>query len=185
MLNHLKKKSEEKMQQTLNHLIDRVKKIRTGRAHTSLLDGIVVSYYGNQSELSHVASISCPDARTLLISPWDQNALKSIEEAIVKSSIGMAPQNDGKVIRLKVPELTEDRRKDIIKNFKKDVEKTRIDLRQIRQEINASIRSLLKDKKINEDECKDAEKEIQKQIDHYNKQVNEISSQKEKELVQI
>ncbi len=185
MQQELKQKSEKKMIATIERLKEKLKKIRTGRAHASLLDGLSVSYYGNQSELSHIASISCPDARTLLISPWDQGALKSIEEAIVKSSLGMAPQNDGKSIRLKVPELTEDRRIEIIRLFKKDVEKCRIELRQVRQETNIQIRKQLKDKAISEDESKQAEDEIQKQINHFNKQVDEISSQKEQELTKI
>lgn len=185
VLEELKKKAQQNMHLAVERLKDKIKKIRTGRAHISLLDGITVSYYGNQSELSHVASLSCPDARTLLISPWDQNALKNIEEAIVKSSIGMAPQNDGKVIRLKVPELTEERRKEVIKNFKKDVEKAKIELRKSRQEVNSAVRQLLKEKKISEDECKSAENDIQHHIDHFNKQVDEMSLQKEKELTQV
>lgn len=185
MQQELNQKLEKKMATAIERLKEKLKKIRTGRAHTSLLDGLNVSYYGNQSELSHIASISCPDARTLLISPWDQGALKSIEEAIIKNSLGMAPQNDGKSIRLKVPELTEDRRIEIIRLFKKDVEKCRIELRQVRQETNIQIRKQLKDKTISEDESKQAEDEIQKQINHFNKQVDEISSQKEQELTKI
>lgn len=185
MQEELKQKSEQKMTTAIERLKEKLKKIRTGRAHASLLDGLNVSYYGNQSELSHIASISCPDARTLLISPWDQGALKSIEEAIIKSSLGMAPQNDGKSIRLKVPELTEDRRVEIIRHFKKDVEQCRVELRQVRQEINTHIRKQLKEKAISEDESKQAEDEIQKQINLFNKQVDEISSKKEQELTKI
>lgn len=185
MLNELKQKSEKKMSTALERLKEKLKKIRTGRAHISLLDGLRVSYYGNVSELSHIASISCPSANTLLISPWDQGALKSIEEAIIKSSLGMAPQNDGKSIRLKVPELTEDRRTEIIRHFKKDVEQCRVELRQVRQEINTQIRKQLKEKTINEDESKQAEDEIQKQINQFNKKVDEISSKKEQELVKV
>jgi len=185
MQEELKQKSEQKMKTAIERLKEKLKKIRTGRAHISLLDGLNVSYYGSQSELSHIASISCPDAHTLLISPWDQGALKSIEEAIVKSSLGMAPQNDGKSIRLKVPELTEDRRVEIIRLFKKDVEQCRIELRQVRQEINTYIRKQLKEKAISEDESKQAEDEIQKQINLFNKQVDEISYKKEQELTKI
>ena len=185
MLEELYLKSEKQMSQALDRLKEKLKKMRTGRAHISLLDGIVVSYYGNQSDLSHIASISCPDSRTLLISPWDQQALKNIEEAIVKSSLGMAPQSDGKSIRLKVPELTEDRRKEMIRFFKKDVENCRIDLRKIRQDMNSHIRSLLKQKSISEDESKLAESNIQKQIDQFNKQVDEMSRKKENELIQV
>lgn len=173
------------MTAAIERLKEKLKKIRTGRAHASLLDGFTVSYYNNQSKLSHIASISCLDARTLLISPWDQGALKSIEKAIINSSLGMAPQNDGKSIRLKVPELTEDRRAEIIRHFKKDVEKCRIELRQVRQEINTQIRKQLKEKTLSEDESKQAEDEIQKQINHFNKQVDEISSQKEQELTKV
>ena len=185
MHKELKQKSEKKMTTAIERLKEKLKKIRTGRAHASLLDGLRVSYYGNLSELSHIASISCPDARTLLISPWDQGALKSIEEALIKSSLGMAPQNDGKSIRLKVPELTEDRRIEIVRLFKKDVEKCRVELRQARQEIITQIRKQLKEKSISEDESKQAEDEMQKQINHFNKQVDAISSQKEQELTQI
>ncbi len=184
-MSEYKQKAVQQMSEVTERLKERLKKVRTGRAHVSLLDGLVVSYYGNKSEISHVASISCPDVRTILISPWDQSALKSIEEALVKSDLGMAPQNDGKSIRLKIPELTEDRRLEIIRHFKKDVEKSRIELRQIRQELNNEIRKRLKEKIMNEDESKQAEDVIQKQIDLFNKQVDEISQQKEKELTQI
>ena len=185
MKNEYKDKSNEQMSLVIGKLKEKLKRVRTGRARISLLDGLVVSYYGNKSEISHVASISCPDVRTILISPWDQGALKSIEEAIVKSSLGIAPQNDGKSIRLKIPELTKDRRIEIIRHFKKDVEKSRVELRQIRQELNNEIRKKLKEKTINEDESKQDEDIIQKQIDYFNKQVDEISQQKENELIQI
>ena len=185
MQNEYRKKATEQMQEVTEKLKDRLKKVRTGRAHASLLEGLVVSYYGNNSDISHVASVSCPDAHTILISPWDQSALKSIEEALVKSNLGMAPQNDGKSIRLKVPELTKDRRLEIIRHFKKDVEKSRVELRQVRQDLNNDIRKKLKAKQVNEDESKQIEEIIQKQIDLSNKQIDEISQQKEKELIQI
>ena len=172
------------MKEAVERLKGRLKKIRTGRANVSLLDGLQVSYYGNLSELSHIASVSCPDAMTLLISPWDQNALKPIEEAIIKSPLGLAPQNDGKSIRLTVPELTEDRRQEIIKNFKKDVEKSRVELRQIRKEMNDSIRAQLKEKAISEDESRDSENEIQNQTNRFIQDVNDLSEKKEKELTQ-
>ena len=185
MLKELEQKSEEKMASALNRLKEKLKTVRTGRAHISLLEGLKVSYYGSDSELSHVASVSCPDARTLLISPWDQSALTSIEEAIVKSPLELAPQNDGKTIRLSVPELTEDRRKEIIRNFKKEVEKTRVELRQVRKEMNDQVRSLLKEKTISEDQSKDTENRIQNQTDRFNKQVDEISCQKTQELIKV
>lgn len=185
MLSLLGKQTKESMLHVTESLKNQLKKIRTGRAHASLLEDLTISYYGNQSHLSHIASISCPDSRTLIISPWDQNILKNIEEAIVKSSLGIAPQSDGKIIRLKVPELTEDRRKEIIRTFKKDIEKSKVDLRQIRREMNEQIRKQLKEKSINEDESKEAEGEVQKLTDQYVKIVDEISLQKEKELNQV
>ena len=185
MIEELKEKSEKKMTLALDRLKEKFKKIRTGRAHVSMLDGLMVSYYGSQSELSHIASISCPDARTLLISPWDQNILKNIEEALIKSSLGMAPQNDGKAIRLIVPELTEDRRQDIIRSLKKDVEKSRVEMRQVRKEAKDQARAKLKEKLISEDENRSIEDEIQKQTDRYIEKVNEMSRQKEKELTQV
>ena len=185
MLEELIQKTEQDMQKTLEKFKDKIKKIRTGRANVSILEGVKVSCYGNLSDLHHVASLSCPDARTIMISPWDQNVLKDIEEALIKSSLGMIPQNDGKVIRLKVPELTEDRRKEIVKNFKKDVERFRIELRQIRQDANGLIRTSFKEKKISEDESKRAEDRIQKKIDLYNEKISEVSDQKEKEITRV
>ena len=185
MLKELESKSQEKMAKVLGRLKEKLKTVRTGRAHISLLEGLKVSYYGNLSELAHIASVSCPDARTLLISPWDQGALTSIEEAIVKSPLELAPQNDGKTIRLVVPELTEDRRKEIIRNFKKEVEKTRIELRQVRKEMIDQVRSLFKAKSISEDQSKAAENSIQSQIDRFNKQVDEAGFQKSKELIKV
>ena len=185
MLKDLEIKSKTKMGKVLTRLKEKLKTVRTGRAHISLLEGLKVSYYGSLSELSHIASVSCPDTRTLLISPWDQGALTSIEEAIVKSPLELAPQNDGKAIRLVVPELTEDRRKEIIRNFKKEVEKTRVELRQVRKEMNDQVRSLLKAKSISEDQSQAAENSIQSQIDQFNKQVDEVSSQKSQELMKV
>lgn len=184
-MNDVTQQAKEKMEKALDRLKEKMKQVRTGRAHISLLDGIKVSCYGTDSDLSHVASLSCPDARTILISPWDQNVLKSIEEAIVKSSIGMAPQSDGKVIRLKVPELTEDRRQEVIRSFKKELEKSKVDLRQVRKDIKDQIKNQLKDKSISEDEARSAEDEVQKQTDHFVAQVDELGQQKEKELTQV
>ena len=177
--------TKKRMQNAFQHIQDKVQKIRTGSASSSLLEGIKVHSYGSEQELKHIASISCPDARSLLISPWDQNTLKDIEAALIKSDLGMAPQRDGKIIRLRVPELTEERRQEIIRAFKKDVEKARVEFRQIRKMMNEKVRKLLKEKEISEDIEKDTENDIQEMTDEFIKKVNELSEKKQQELMQV
>ena len=184
-MTEIKQETQERMQAAFQYTQDRIKKVRTGSAHSSLLEGVMVSSYGSEQELKHIASISCPDARSLVISPWDQNILKDIESAIIKSNLGMAPQRDGKVIRLRVPELTEERRGELIRAFKKDVEKVRVEFRQIRKMMNEKVRKALKEKHISEDMAKDIEADVQKQTDQFIKKVNELSEKKQKELTQI
>ena len=181
----IKTETQDRMQKALQYIQDKVKKVRTGSAHSSLLENIKVTSYGSEQELQHIASISCPDARSLLISPWDQNTLKDIESAIIKSDLGMAPQVDGKVIRLRVPELTEERREELIRAFKKDVEKSRVEFRQIRKMMNEKVRKILKEKTISEDVAKDTETDIQKMTDQFIERVNELSEKKQKELMQV
>jgi ribosome recycling factor len=185
LIEEVKKETQDRMEKAFQHIQDKVKKVRTGSAHSSLLEGIKVSSYGSEQELKHIASISCPDARSLVISPWDQNTLKDIEAALVKSDLGMAPQRDGKVIRLRVPELTEERREELIRVFKKDVEKSRVEFRQIRKMMNEKVRKALKEKQISEDEAKDTEANIQDMTDRFIKQVNELSEKKQKELIRV
>ena len=184
-ISDIKKETEERMQKSFQYIQDKVKKMRTGSAHSSLLEGILVSSYGSEQELKHIASISCPDARSLVISPWDQSTLKDIESALVKSDLGMAPQRDGKVIRLRVPELTEDRRQELIRAFKKDVEKVRVEFRQIRKIMNEKVKKALKEKEINKDIAKDVESDIQNKTDQFIKKVNELSEKKQRELMQV
>lgn len=184
-ISDIKKETEERMQKAFQYIQDKVKKMRTGSAHSSLLEGVLVSSYGSEQELKHIASISCPDARSLVISPWDQNTLKDIESALVKSDLGMAPQRDGKVIRLRVPELTEDRRQELIRAFKKDVEKVRVEFRQIRKMMNEKVKKALKAKEINEDAAKDVESDIQNKTDQFIKKVNELSETKQRELMRV
>lgn len=184
-ISDIKKETEERMQKAFQYIQDKVKKMRTGSAHSSLLEGILVSSYGSEQELKHIASISCPDARSLVISPWDQNTLKDIESALIKSDLGMAPQREGKVIRLRVPELTEDRRQELIRAFKKDVEKVRVEFRQIRKIMNEKVKKALKEKEINEDIAKDVESDIQNKTDQFIKKVNELSEKKQRELMQV
>lgn len=177
--------SRERMEKSLSSLKTELQKVRTGRAQVSMLDGIKVNYYGTPTPLNQVSAISTPDARSFLISPWEAAILKEIESAIVKSDLGMTPQNDGKVIRLKVPELTEDRRKDLVKGVKKTCEEARIAIRQVRREANDELKAALKDKTISEDEQKRLTDEVQKVTDEFIKKVDVLAEDKEKELLTV
>lgn len=177
--------SKDKMEKALQALIGELKKVRTGRAQISMLDAIKVNYYGTPTPLNQVSALSTPDARSFLISPWETSILKEIESAIVKSDLGMSPMNDGKVIRLKVPELTEDRRKDLVKNIKKICEDARVAVRMVRREANDELKKQLKDKAISEDENKRSQDEVQKLTDDYIKKIDQLANDKEKELMTL
>ncbi len=185
MLDELKQSTTVFMKKAVDSLIQDLKKIRTGRANVSMLDSVRVSYYGSLNPLNQVASVSCPDAKSFLISPWESSVIKDIEAALIKSNLGMAPQSDGKVIRLKVPDLTEERRKDMIKSIKKIVEDTRISVRMARRDANEFIKASQKSKEIGEDEEKIYLAEIQTLTNTFIKKVDEISNDKEKELLTI
>ena len=172
----------EKGLQSLHH---ELKKIRTGRAQVSMLDNIKVNYYGQPTPLSQVAAISCPDAKSFLIAPWEASVLKEIEQSIVKSDLGLAPMNDGKTIRLKVPDLTEERRKELVKQTKKIVEEARVAVRMARRDANEEVKKALKDKVVSEDDAKRSETEVQKMTDDYVKKVETISEEKEKSIMTI
>lgn len=181
----IKANAEKAMQQTLHALTDELQKVRTGRANVNMLDGVRVLYYGNPSPLNQVASVSCPDAKSFLIAPWEVNILKDIESALIKANLGMAPQNDGKVIRLKVPELTEERRKDLVKSVKKIAEDARVAIRMGRRDANEVYKKALKDKTISEDEQKKYTDEIQTLTDNFIKKVDEVAAQKEADLLKV
>ncbi len=181
----VKANAEKSMQQALHALTDELQKVRTGRANVSMLDGVRVIYYGNPSPLNQVASVSCPDARSFLIAPWEVSILKDIESALIKANLGMAPQNDGKVIRLKVPELTEERRKDLVKSVKKIAEDARVAIRMGRRDANEAYKKALKDKAISEDEQKKYSDEIQTLTDNFIKKVDEVAAQKEADLLKV
>jgi ribosome recycling factor len=150
-----------------------------------MLDSVRVNYYGSLSPLSQVASVSCPDAKSFLIAPWETSILKEIESALIKSDLGMAPMNDGKVIRLKVPDLTEERRKDLAKQVKKVAEDSRVAIRMARRDANEAVKKSLKDKAISEDESKKSETEIQKMTDDFIKKIDQIADEKEKSIMTI
>ncbi len=185
MIADVKKNAQAKMDKTLLALSEELKKVRTGRAQVSMLDGVRVNYYGSPTPLSQVAAISCPDAKSFLIAPWEASILKDIEQAIVKSDIGMAPMNDGKVIRLKVPDVTEERRKELAKQVKKIAEESRVAVRMHRRDSNDEVKKLLKDKAVSEDEAKKAEADIQKVTDDFIKKIDQVAEEKEKQILTI
>lgn len=185
MVNDVKNKMKEHMDKSIDALMRELSKVRTGRASLSMLDSVKVDYYGTLSPLNQVSALSTPDARTILIAPWEASILKEIETALVKSNLGMAPMNDGKVIRLKVPDLTEERRKDLVKSVKKTSEDARVAIRMSRRDANEVLKKALKDKAISEDDNKRAETEIQKLTDDYIKKVDKIATDKEKDIMTI
>ncbi len=185
MIDQLKATTDTSMKGALAALQNELKKVRTGRAQVSMLDNVKVNYYGQPSPLNQVASVSCPDARSFLIAPWEASILKEIEQAIIKSDVGMTPQNDGKVVRLRLPELTEDRRKDLAKNVKKIVEDARVAVRMARRDANEALKGALKNKQISEDDEKRGSEQIQKLTDDYIKKVDQVGAEKEKELLTI
>lgn len=185
MLDQAKNNAKIKMEKVILSLGEDLKKIRTGKAQVSMLDSIRVNYYGQQAPLNQVASVSTPDAKTFLIAPWESSILKEIEQSIVKSDIGMAPINDGKVIRLKVPDLTEERRKDLAKQVKKTIEEARVAVRLVRRDANEEVKKAFKDKAISEDESKKAEADVQKITDEFIKKIDQISEEKEKSILTI
>ena len=184
-MSQISKNVKDKMDKAILALQNELKKIRTGRAQVSMLDNIKVNYYGNLTPLNQVAALSTPDARSFVIAPWEASLLKEIESAIVKSDIGMTPQNDGKVIRLRVPELTEERRKDLVKSVKKVCEDSRVAVRMIRRDANDELKKSLKDKAISEDENKRMTDEVQKVTDDFIKKVDQLAADKEKELMTL
>ena len=178
-------KYEAKMQKTLDVLQDTLGGIRAGRANAGVLHKIKVDYYGAQTPLSQVAAIASPDPRTLTIQPWDSSLLKAIEKAIQTSDLGINPQNDGKLIRLNFPPLTEERRKDLIKQVAKEGETSKVALRNIRRDAMDKLKSAKKKSEVSEDEIADAEKDMQKMTDKYVKKVDEMTAKKSKELSEI
>lgn len=180
-----KKKATERMNSAIESLKKDIASIRTGRASLSLLDGIKIDYYGTPTPINQVAALGIPDSRQITIQPWDQKLIAEIEKAILKSDLGLTPSNDGKIIRLNIPPLTEERRKQLVKVIKKRAEDARIAIRNIRRDINEEIKKAEKEKHISEDEIKKIQDEIQKITDSYIAKVEEIIMQKEKEIMEI
>ena len=174
-----------RMDKALDHLQEEFGAVRAGRANPKVLDRITVEYYGSETPLNGVATISSPDARTLVISPWDTKLLKDIQKAIQTSDLGINPQNDGRVIRLVFPQLTEDRRKELVKQIKKYAEDAKVALRNIRRDGMDYVKKLKKNSEITEDDQKKAEKDLQDLLDKMIKKVDDATAVKEKELMAI
>ena len=185
MISDLKKNTESRMSKSVDSLTESLQSIRAGRANTSLLDKIYVDYYGQQSPLNQVASLSAPEARLLAIQPWDATLIPEIEKAIQKSDLGITPSNDGKVIRLVIPQLTEERRKDLTKLVGKYAEEAKVSIRNIRRDAMEDIKKAEKSKEISEDDRKTYEEDIQELTDKYIKDIDGVAEEKEKELMEI
>lgn len=181
----LLKTTEEKMKKSLDSLDREYKSIRAGRANVSVLDKVAVNYYGVPTSVQQMAAVSVPEPRTLLIQPWDASTLKEIEKAILTSEIGINPQNDGKVIRLNFPPLTEERRKEIVKEVRKKAEEAKVAVRNIRRDSLDKLKGLKKNNTITEDDESNGEKKIQNLTDKYCKDVDGLSVAKEKEIMEI
>ncbi|MDQ0148940.1 ribosome recycling factor [Eubacterium multiforme] len=179
------KNAEEKMKKTISVLESDLSTMKAGRANPTMLDRIQVEYYGSMCPVNQVANISAPEPRVLQITPWETTLLKDIERAILTSDLGLNPSNDGAVIRLIIPELTEETRKNLVKNVKKAGEDSKIALRSVRRDSNDKIKSLKKDGDITEDETKRLEDDIQKVTDKFVKEIDKIIEEKEKEIMSI
>lgn len=184
-MQQLLKNTEEKMGKTIAALERDYKSIRAGRANASVLDRITVDYYGVPTPVQQMAAVSVPEARTLIIQPWDASTLKEIEKAILMSDIGINPQNDGRVIRLGFPPLTEERRKEIVKDVRKKGEDSKVALRNQRRDALDKLKALKKANEITEDDESNGEKKIQNITDRFCKEVDELAAVKEKEIMEI
>ena len=181
----VQKDAETRMQGALDALGREFAGVRTGRASAALLEGVRVDYYDTPTPLNQVASVSVPDARTLMIQPWDQSVLTKIERAIQKSDLGLTPVNDGKVIRLAIPPLNEERRKQLAKSVGKLAEEARVAIRNVRREAKEKVKALLKDKEISEDDERRSEAELQKLTDRSTQKVDELLKKKEQEILEF
>jgi ribosome recycling factor len=175
----------QKMNNSVEALNKDFQRLRTGRASTSLLDGIKVHCYETQMPIDQVASLSTPESRLITIKPWDQSIIGDIEKSILKSELGLTPMNDGKIIRISIPPLTEERRKDLAKLAKKMAEETKISIRNHRREANEMFKELKNEKEISEDEMYKSQEEVQKVTDEFIKKIDEITADKEKEIIEF
>lgn len=185
MIEDLHKKTSERMGKSIESLKLELAKIRTGRAHPSLLDHVMVSYYGNDVPLSQTANVTVEDARTLAVAPWERTMVQAIEKAIMTSDLGLNPSTSGTVIRVPMPPLTEERRKDLIKVVRAEAENSRVAIRNIRRDANNDLKNAVKDKLISEDDERRSQDQVQKLTDQFVKEVDSLLEQKEKDLLAI
>lgn len=175
----------EKMEKSVEAFKNELSKVRTGRASLSLLDGIMVDAYGSSMPLNQVGTLTIPESRMIAIQPWDPQMLPAIEKAILKSDVGLTPVSDGKVVRLNIPQLTEERRKDLVKQVKKVAEEFRVAVRNVRREALDTLKKQKKDKEISEDDLFKLQDEAQGETDSYIKQIDEVTASKEKEVLEV
>ncbi len=185
MLNEIVQDAQVRMTKSTESLVEHFKRIRTGRAHPSILDSLTISYYGSDVPVSQVANISVEDSRTLAINPWEKQMVSVIEKAIMKSDLGLNPSTNGDTIRLPMPALTEETRKGYIRQARQEAENGRVAIRNVRRDANGTIKDLLKDKEITEDEGRRAEDQVQKLTDKYVAEVDKLLEQKESDLMEI
>jgi ribosome recycling factor len=185
VINEIKQDAEVSMQKAVEALGSAFGRIRTGRAHPSILDGVMVDYYGSMTPLSQVANVSVDDARTLSVTPWEKNLVPDIEKAIMKSDLGLNPSTAGTVIRLPMPMLTEETRKVFIKQARAEAESSRVSIRNFRRDAISNVKDLLKDKEISEDDDRRAQDDVQKLTDKYVAKVDELLAVKEVDLMEI
>ncbi|WP_162063350.1 ribosome recycling factor [Vibrio taketomensis] len=185
MINEIKKDAQERMEKSVEALRNNLSKVRTGRAHPSLLSGLSVEYYGAPTPLNQVANVVAEDARTLAITVFDRELTQKVEKAIMQSDLGLNPMSAGTIIRVPLPPLTEERRKDLVKIVRGEAEGARVAVRNIRRDANSDLKGLLKDKEISEDEERKGQDEIQKLTDAAVKNVDDVLAAKEKELMEV
>ncbi len=185
MLNEIYDDAKDRMEKTLKNLEREYKRLRTGRATPSLVEHIKVEYYGTPTPLNQLATITIPEPRTIMIQPWDQNVVGEVEKAVLKSDLGLTPNNDGKVIRINIPPLTEERRKELVKIVKKMAEEAKVAIRNIRRDANEMIKDLKKEKQISEDEQYRGQEKIQKLTDEFVEKIEDLMEKKEKEVLEV
>lgn len=185
MIKEIHTDASERMTKSVAALVDSFKKVRTGRANPAILDGVMVDYYGTPTPIAQVANVIVEDGRSLAINPWEKNLVPQIERAILKSDLGLNPATSGDTIRLPMPALTEETRKDYIKQARAEAEKGRVSIRNIRRDANSTYKDLLKEKEITEDESRGAEDDIQKLTDKFIAQVEALLAEKEKDLMKV
>ena len=184
-MKELYREFDQKMQKTVEVIISDFAGVRAGRANASVLDKITVEYYGTETPIQQVAAISSPDARTLVIQPWDSNLMKAVEKAIQASELGINPQNDGKVIRLNFPQLTEERRKELTKQVRKFGEGGKVAIRNIRRDAMDKFKAMKKKNELTEDDLKECEKDLQEMTDKRCKEIDDLTAKKEAELMAV